>query len=212
MAVYPNMLVTQKGFDLVSRSNATKKAIVYTRIALGDGDLGSRNPTSLTNLISTRLSNLELSNNIDHGNGHYELEAIVDNSSLNAGFWAKEMGVFAKIEGDSTDVLYAYCNGGNLVPYVNDKTRPDIQLAQVDFIVGNAANITASINPNTFITNARLITHNSDPDAHTTSLTDTRTPVIALTATQKKLWARVEWVERYVNEQTKNTIEVRNYE
>ena len=172
MAVYPNLLTTNAGMDLISRSNATGKGINYTHVALGDGELGTNNIMNMTNLISPKMTKLEITSKINHGNGHYEIEAQVDNSSLNTGFWAREMGVFAKCEGDSDRaiVLFAYTNGGNYVPYVNDKTRPDIQLCQVDMVVGNATNLDAIIDPKTYVTNARLTSvlnaHNTATNAH----------------------------------------------
>lgn len=172
MAVYPNLLTTNAGMDLISRSNATGKGINYTHVDLGDGELGTNNIMNMTNLISPKMTKLEITSKINHGNGHYEIEAQVDNSSLNTGFWAREMGVFAKCEGDSDRaiVLFAYTNGGNYVPYVNDKTRPDIQLCQVDMVVGNATNLDAIIDPKTYVTNARLTSvlnaHNTATNAH----------------------------------------------
>lgn len=166
MAVYPNMLTTQAGYDLISRANTTKKALIITRAALGKGDLGSNNIVSLTDLIDPVMDNLPLTNSIDHQNGHYEVEASIDNSELDTGFWAKEMGIFAKVDGDATDTLYAYTNGGIYVPYVNDKPKPDIQLVQCDFIVGNATNVEATIDVKVYITEGRLQKHNTDPAAH----------------------------------------------
>lgn len=166
MAVYPNMLTTVAGFNLIARSNATGKALIFTRGALGDGDANDKTITSLTNLVAPKMPNLAITNKRDNGNGHFTIEASVDSSTLEAGFWAREMGVFAKCEGDETDVLYAYTNGGNLVPYVNDKTMPDIQLMQVDVIVGNAKNLSVTIDNSVYITEARLRTHDESPDAH----------------------------------------------
>ena len=166
MAVYPNMLTTVAGFNLIARSNATGKALIFTRGALGDGDASDKTITSLTNLVAPKMPNLSITNKRDNGNGHFTIEASVDNSTLEAGFWAREMGVFAKCEGDETDVLYAYTNGGNLVPYVNDKTMPDIQLMQLDVIIGNAKNLSVTIDTSVYITEARMITHDEAPDAH----------------------------------------------
>lgn len=172
MAVYPNLLTTNAGMDLISRSNATGKGINYTHVALGDGEIGTNNIMTMRNLISPKMAKLEITSKNNLGNGHYEIEAQVDNSSLNTGFWAREMGVFAKCEGDddSAIVLFAYTNGGNYVPYVNDKTRPDIQLCQVNMVVGNATNLDAIIDPKTYVTNARLTSvlndHNVATNAH----------------------------------------------
>ncbi len=175
MAVYPNMLTTQAGYDLISRANTTKKALIITRAALGKGDLGSNNIVSLTDLIDPVMDNLPLTNSIDHQNGHYEVEASIDNSELDTGFWAKEMGIFAKVDGDATDTLYAYTNGGIYVPYVNDKSKPDIQLVQCDFIVGNATNVEATIDVKVYITEGRLQKHNTDPTAHPDKLVNLTT-------------------------------------
>ena len=158
-----------------------KQALIITRAALGKGDLGSNNIVSLTDLIDPVMDNLPLTNSIDHQNGHYEVEASIDNSELDTGFWAKEIGIFAKVDGDATDTLYAYTNGGIYVPYVNDKSNPDIQLVQCDFIVGNATNVEATIDVKVYITEGRLQTHNTDPAAHTPLLNDHNADVNAHT-------------------------------
>lgn len=195
MAVYPNMSTTVAGFNLISRSNATGKALIFTRGALGDGDASDKTITSLTNLVAPKMPNLAITNKRDNGNGHFTIEASVDNSELEAGFWAREMGVFAKCEGDESDVLYAYTNGGNLVPYVNDKTMPDIQLMQVDVIVGNAKNLSVTIDNSVYITEARLRTHDEDLNAHKLLATTTETP---LEDFNEKLFARTGWVSKLV--------------
>lgn len=184
MAVYPNMLTTQAGYDLISRANTTKKAFIITRAALGKGDLGSNNIVSLTDLIDPVMDNLPLTNSIDHQSGHYEVEASIDNSELDTGFWAKEMGIFAKVDGDATDTLYAYTNGGIYVPYVNDKSTPDIQLVQCDFIVGSATNVKATIDVKVYITEGRLQKHNTDPAAHGDKLVNLTTNGNSVRATK----------------------------
>lgn len=170
MAVYPNIITVNSGLNLISRASAEKKTLIYTRMALGDGEVGSKNIMQLTSLISPKLNELSITNTIDHNNGHYEIEARVDNSALEEGFWAREMGVYAKLEGDSKDVLFAYTNGGNIVPFVNSKQFPDHQLCQIDVIVGNAKSLTAIIDGKTMVTEARLVStinnHNSDANAH----------------------------------------------
>lgn len=176
MAQYPSVVVTDKGHDLISTANATNKAVTYIKAVVGDGQLNNQSIESLTAMISPKLE-LPLSTGVDLGYGQWRVSFALSNSTLTNGFYAREVGVFAKLDGqdDSTAILFGYTNGGNYVDYIPPKTTPiDSQVFNCDFVIGDAENVTVNILDGTFVTNQYLTnaidTHNTDSSAHTAIL------------------------------------------
>lgn len=167
MANYPKIMTTYEGLSLISETVAAGKALVFTKIMLGDGDIGDQDLRALTALLSPKMT-LPVTGGTDLGNGQVQIRATVSNSALEAGFFAKEVGVYAKSGEDGTEKLIAYTNGGNYVDYIPDKNTPiDSQIFKVDVVVGNASEVTIQVADETFVTHAELEEHDDDEDAHT---------------------------------------------
>lgn len=166
MANYPKIMTTYEGLSLISETVAAGKALGFTKIMLGDGDIGEQDLRALTALLSPKMT-LPVTGGTDLGNGQVQIRATVSNDSLDAGFFAKEVGVYAKSGKDGTEKLIAYTNGGNYVDYIPDKSTPiDSQTFKVDVVVGNASEVKIQVADETFLTKAELDAHNADPDAH----------------------------------------------
>lgn len=166
MSNYPKIMTTYEGLSLISETVAAGKALDFTKIMLGDGDIGDQDLRALTALLSPKMT-LPVTGGTDLGNGQVQIRATVSNDSLDAGFFAKEVGVYAKSGKDGTEKLIAYTNGGNYVDYIPDKSTPiDSQTFKVDVVVGNASEVKIQVADETFLTKAELDAHNADPDAH----------------------------------------------
>lgn len=100
------------------------------------------------------------------------LETVVSNKVVNEGFYAREIGIYAKLGEDGEEVLYGYANAGDEADYMPDKTQPIDELKlRITLIVGNVDNVTAIVNSSIiFITLAdcrrEIARHNADPLAH----------------------------------------------
>jgi hypothetical protein len=166
MAKYPDLITTKKGLDLNSAANAAQKAVIFTKVVAGDGDVPSGTSIrDLTAVVSPKME-LEITNKENLGNGHFTIRAILGNEELESGFYAKEIGVYAKLDGD-VEVLYAYTNGGNYVDYIPDKSSPiDAQVFNIDVIIGNLQQATILINDETHVTVQDLEEHNTNENAH----------------------------------------------
>ena len=166
MAKYPDLITTKKGLDLNSAANAAQKAVIFTKVVVGDGDVPSGTSISdLTAVVSPKMT-LEITNKENQGNGHFTIRATLGNEELKSGFYAKEIGVYAKLDGD-VEVLYAYTNGGNYVDYIPDKSSPiDAQIFNIDVIIGNLQQATILINDETHVTVQDLEVHNTNENAH----------------------------------------------
>ena len=164
MAQYPKLRTTNKGRELIASANGQKKAIEYTKAVIGDGDYNGSIDT-LLDVVSPKMECSLISGT--HEDSQYNLTFTVGNQTLNTGFFAKEIGIYGKIEGSSNEVLFAYTNGGTLVDYIPDKTVPiDAQTVSAYISVGDAEQVVIKKVDGTYITLKQLSDHNLDPNAH----------------------------------------------
>ena len=139
---YPQNVVTKNGLAMIAESVATRKNLIFTRVVVGDGDATGRNFNEMSG--------------VNEGNGQYLITATLSNNTLNVGFFPREVGLYAKVDGKA-EMLYSYTNGGNNVGYVPDKTTPiDSEIYKIRTVIGNAKNITVNMSDSTFVTKGEL--------------------------------------------------------
>lgn len=152
---YPQNVVTKNGLAMIAESVATRKNLIFTRVVVGDGDATGRNFNEMTGVISPKME-LPVTSGINEGNGQYLITATLSNNTLNVGFFPREVGLYAKVDGKA-EMLYSYTNGGNNVGYVPDKTTPiDSEIYKIRTVIGNAKNITVNMSDSTFVTKGEL--------------------------------------------------------
>ena len=152
---YPQNVVTKNGLAMIAESVATSKNLIFTRVVVGDGDATGRNFNDMTSVISPKME-LPVTSGVNEGNGQYLITATLSNNTLNVGFFPREVGLYAKVDG-KTEMLYSYTNGGNNVGYVPDKTTPiDSAIYKIRTVIGNAKNITVNMSDSTFVTKGEL--------------------------------------------------------
>lgn len=152
---YPQNVVTKNGLAMIAESVATRKNLIFTRVVVGDGDATGRNFNDMTSVISPKME-LPVTSGVNEGNGQYLITATLSNNTLNVGFFPREVGLYAKVDG-KTEMLYSYTNGGNNVGYVPDKTTPiDSEIYKIRTVIGNAKNITVNMSDSTFVTKGEL--------------------------------------------------------
>ena len=152
---YPQNVVTKNGLAMIAESVATRKNLIFTRVVVGDGDATGRNFNDMTSVISPKME-LPVTSGVNEGNGQYLITATLSNNTLNVGFFPREVGLYAKVDG-KTEMLYSYTNGGNNVGYIPDKTTPiDSEIYKIRTVIGNAKNITINMSDSTFVTKGEL--------------------------------------------------------
>lgn len=152
---YPQNVVTKNGLAMIAESVATRRNLIFTRVVVGDGDATGRNFNDMTSVISPKME-LPVTSGVNEGNGQYLITATLSNNTLNVGFFPREVGLYAKVDG-KTEMLYSYTNGGNNVGYVPDKTTPiDSEIYKIRTVIGNAKNITVNMSDSTFVTKGEL--------------------------------------------------------
>jgi hypothetical protein len=152
---YPQNVVTKNGLAMIAESVATRKNLIMTRVVVGDGDATGLNFNDMKSVISPKME-LPVTSGVNEGNGQYLITATLSNNTLNVGFFPREVGLYAKVDG-KTEMLYSYTNGGNNVGYVPDKTTPiDSEIYKIRTVIGNAKNITVNMSDSTFVTKGEL--------------------------------------------------------
>lgn len=148
MAKFNNIILTNKGLNLIAETEAGK-TLIFTKAELGDGDLlVTDNVQTFMDIKSVKLTLPFDKISLDK-NGQCTVRFTVDNTTLDAGFFAKEVGIFAKAGTDGKEYLYAYSNAGNFCDYVPDKSTPTSkEIFKITLVTGNTANVTAILDKN----------------------------------------------------------------
>ena len=206
-SVYNKNRVTKKGYNLLAESIATKKPVTFTKVVIGDGDDNGLNIDTMTNVVSEKLTLPVLDGQKD-GDGQYLVMAVLSNSTVETGFFPKEVALFAKC-GDGEEILYSYSNGGNNIGLIPDKNTPiNSEIYNIRTKIGNATNITFVTSDDTYITKGELTKHNTEPDAHGGLLQKVKTELAthntdisshpAITAMIAKILGATNWQENPV--------------
>lgn len=166
MANYPKILMTTQGLSLISEANATGQALTFSKVLLGDGNLEGDSIRSLTQLKGPKLE-LAVTGGTNLGSGQFQIRAVCSNASLDAGFFAREVGVYAKVGATGVEKLIAYTNGENFVDYIPDKSVPiDSQIFKIDIVIGDTENVTVQVKDETYLIKADMDEHNASGSAH----------------------------------------------
>ena len=206
-SVYNKNRITKKGYNLLAESIATKKPVTFTKVVIGDGDDNGLNIDTMTNVVSEKLT-LPVFNGQKDGDGQYLVTAVLSNSTVETGFFPKEVALFAKC-GDGEEILYSYSNGGNNVGLIPDKNTPiNSEIYNIRTKIGNATNITFLTSDDLYVTKRELTKHNTDPDAHGGLLQKVKTELAthntdisshpAITAMIAKILGATNWQENPV--------------
>lgn len=169
MAKYPSISQTKNGRILIAKSNATGKALKPIKVVAGDGQLTNQNIETMENVINPLLELPFASPGRFVKEGQFQLDFALSNEHLEHGFYAREIGVFAKLDGedDSTAVMIAYTNGGNFVDYIPAKDTPiNSKVFEVTIAVDNAANVIVQRSDAAYITAGEMERHNESKHAH----------------------------------------------
>ena len=165
MAKYPAVITTMAGTNAIAEANASKQALIFTKIVIGAGDMPASIPRA-TALTDKRLE-LAITKSVKTGDGQFMVQGLLSNKNLEAGFYAREIGLMAKAGENGQEVLFSYTNGGNYVDYIPDKNTPmDSYTFTITTVIGNAEKVQAIISDNGVASVHDLEAHNTDPGAH----------------------------------------------
>lgn len=194
-------LLTAKGRALQAKVEAGA-TMTITKLKIGDGTMGAgQTVDALTDLLAPK-KNLGISALTPLESGVCKITAVVTNAGLTAGFYVRELGIFAQ-DPDLGEILYAYTADGSpdYLPAEGGTVAVAEELV-VQLAFSNAANIKATISLDGLVTTAILNTHKNTavidhPDGSVTdakignrTITDTVTAADGAD-TPTRLWSKL---------------------
>lgn len=156
MSNYNKIVTTLAGSNMLVESINQKKPLIFTRVALGDGTLLENESIELLTDLKHKICENGVESIHKKGNGEIDVVATISNSNVITGFYARELGVFAKVGEDGIEKLFAYTNAGAQASYTVAGTSLDEKLITITFYVGNAENVTINLNSQMYITKDML--------------------------------------------------------
>ena len=163
---FGSIIFTDKGRILQAKAQAGKQ-LNFTKIQIGDGQLGGAAIQSLNALISPK-KNISITN-IKTSTSTATVGGILNNSDIATGFYWREVGLFAADPDTGVETLYCYGNAGNLAEYIPAGGGSSILEKRLDIVatIGNATNISAAIDSSLiYLTLSDLDAHNNSGTAH----------------------------------------------
>lgn len=144
MSAFGGLIFTNKGRNLQAKAQAGTQ-LNFTRIAVGDGDLGGSAIADL-NALMHQVKTIPITKLSVLTGGKAVVGGSFSNQDLIAGFYWKELGVFAT-DPDIGEILYCYGNSGVNAEYIPAGGGPDVVEKSIDVVtmIGNAADVTATI-------------------------------------------------------------------
>lgn len=146
MSVTRSTRLTYAGLNLLAKGQ-TGTEIHFTRVIMGDGRLTEgQDIRQLTGLVNPILT-LPIKTVSITGVGTTVMEAELKNTHLAAGFFAREVGIFAKEGTEGDEILYAYRNTADDSEYIPAGGGSEVWnlLYDIVTVVDQAENITANI-------------------------------------------------------------------
>lgn len=166
MSNYNKIIPTLSGNNLLVESIKSKKPLIFTKIALGDGTLRENESIESLTALKRQMCENTIQDVKNKGNGELDITATISNASVTSGFYARELGVFAKVGDTGQERLFGYTNAGAQASYTPAGTSLDEKLITVTFYVGNDVNVKISLNSQLYITQGALDKHNEAMNAH----------------------------------------------
>lgn len=144
MSTFGGLVLTNKGKNLQSKAQAGVQ-LNYTRIGIGDGDLGSTSILDL-NTLKNEIMSLGISKLKVLTDGRAVVGTVICNQDMTEGFYFREIGLYAN-DPDLGEILYCYGNAGDLAEYISAGGGTDVIEKSIDIqtVIGNAENVTAVI-------------------------------------------------------------------
>lgn len=152
---------TDEGRALQAKAQAGT-ALKFTKMQLGDGELGSQAIAAMTRLVNPLIT-VGISD-VKAGNNYATVKSNFSNSKLTTGFYWREIGVFAadpeKPNDRNSDILYCYANAGSLAEYIPAAGSEIIEkVISIPCIIGDAENVSAEVESGIYATKEELKEH-----------------------------------------------------
>lgn len=155
MSEYAPVITTVAGNMLITEAIQKKKPLVFTKIGIGDGLIDSESIELLTGLKHQILESPVTDKKI-HKNGNVDIITTIDNTRVSTGFFARELGVFAKVGDDGEEKLFGYTNAGSHASYTPVDKSLDEKIITITFGIGSSVNVQIELNSQMYVTRDML--------------------------------------------------------
>ena len=141
MAEFNSHIITNAGRNLLARALAGEGKVIFTKAAFGD-QKHSGNLREVTELKNKKLDLNVM--NIRNDNGTAVLTVQISNQNVDQSFQTEEFGVYAKIEGDATEILYSYTTAVSADTFPNNRLGKTYEFIQ-DIYMAISSDVEAEI-------------------------------------------------------------------
>ena len=145
---FPMIKLTRAGLNAVVEAAYDQKTLMFTGCKLGSGAASNPDFERVTDMTTVEKTLGVTSITVDE---HIAtMRFVLENSSLQTGFFMRELGIFARLddgEDEGEEFLYAYTNAGDNAGYVKPYDADNFVSIVFDVIVavGNAETVDAVI-------------------------------------------------------------------
>lgn len=144
MAIFNNMVLTDKGQILYAKAQAGKE-LKFTKMMVGSGKITTQDPSSLTALLEAKYDVGIQSITPNTAQKNAAISGYINNANMTEAVYICEIGLFAQ-DPDDGEILYAYGTAGQNGEFGDymapASSGPYAWNYVINAAVGNAANVT----------------------------------------------------------------------
>ena len=142
-------VITTRGLQLLARLASGAEQLEFTGVKVGTGVVpDGTDPAQLMHLVSYKMDGMIADYGYDQETDDAFVVMQITNAGITSGFVMTEVGLFA-MDPDRKEILYAYVDLSEDPNYIMPEENGRAKTVQIKMhvVVGEAANITATINP-----------------------------------------------------------------
>lgn len=142
-------VITTRGLQLLARLASGAEQLEFTGVKVGTGVVpDGTDPAQLMHLVSYKMDGMIADYGYDQETDDAFVVMQITNAGITSGFVMTEVGLFA-MDPDRGEILYAYVDLSEDPNYIMPEENGRAKTVQIKMhvVVGEAADITATINP-----------------------------------------------------------------
>lgn len=188
MANWRGAILTTKGRALAAKVEAGQCKLALTKFKVGDGQPASLE--GLTDLASPKQI-ITLSSCTPSDTGVCDVEGILTNDAVSAGYYIRELGLFAT-DPDAGEILYAVSTDPNPDYWQAKGSATALAIAiHMQIAITSVDSVSAKLDPSGLVSVEDLQTHNQAADAHANLLQVTSTANKPASMADRGLWVEI---------------------
>lgn len=148
MAQFKKALITEKGLNLIAKSQAGEK-IQFTRIATGNGEWPEDTNFAKVEFLKNEIQSIDINSITILNNDTVRVRGVLRNQDLEDGYFIREMGLFAE-DPDLGEILYCIVTAVIADYFPADEQNNQLSIL-IDIIttVSNAESVLTVLNEDT---------------------------------------------------------------